>query len=443
MKKIILLLSLVFVSVSLYSQDVDYQDTIVNGIDAKWANSDIQIDGDTNQVAAMNIQEIVTTWINPEPEIPIDETKLSESDLASIAQDVQFLADLPKSYTDLPKEDLKNVMIQIDNKIIKLTAERDSLLAQAVRNEELIKSKENTITSLGKEKNIIGLTLETGNLTDENGNLINQKSDLEKQRETLKKYLYIALGVLVLFALIIAVVIQRKRIQVQDVEIEEQINDIAKKNSYLEHAARIIRHDMHSGINTYMPRGISSLEKRLTDDDIKKLKIEGALKMVKEGLAHTQKVYKSVYEFTNLVKQNVVLNKSLLNLKELIANYISPNSYSSQVEIQDLGELEVNQTLFCNAIESLIKNGLTYNESDIKKIEIYVEEEYLIVKDNGKGFTQNQFEKQLKRFAKKTEFSENEKGLGLNICHAILQEHGFELSFEKLSVGTKAKIKIK
>ena len=124
--------------------------------------------------------------------------------------------------------------------------------------------------------------------------------------------------------------------------------------------------------------------------------------MVKEGLAHTQKVYKSVYEFTNLVKQNVVLNKLLLNLKELITNYISPNSYSSQVEIQDLGELEVNQTLFCNAIESLIKNGLTYNESDVKKIEIYVEEEYLIVKDNGKGFTQNQFEKQLKRFAKKT-----------------------------------------
>ncbi len=76
-----------------------------------------------------------------------------------------------------------------------------------------------------------------------------------------------------------------KRIHVQDVEIEQQINDIAKKNSYLEHAARIIRHDMHSGINTYMPRGITSLEKRLTTEDIQRLKIEGALKMVKEGLS--------------------------------------------------------------------------------------------------------------------------------------------------------------
>lgn len=443
MKNIILTFLLLVFSVCSYSQDVNYKDTIVDGINATWSDSNQQTDLDTNQVAAMNIQEIITTWIPPEPEKPVDETKLSEEDLASIAQDVQFLSDLPKSYTDLPKEDLRNVMIQIDNKIMELTAERDSLLAQAVRNEELIKSKENTISSLGKEKNIIGLTLETGDLTDENGNLINQKSDLEKQRETLKKYLYISLGVLVLFALIIAVVIQRKRIQVQDVEIEEQLNDIAKKNSYLEHAARIIRHDMHSGINTYMPRGISSLEKRLTVEDIQKLKIEGPLKMVKEGLAHTQKVYKSVYEFTNLVKQNVVLNKSLQNLKELISNYISSNSYSTQVEIQDLGELEVNQTLFSNAIESLIKNGLTYNDSESKKIEIYTENEYLIVKDNGKGFTQSQFEKQLKRFSKKTEFSEGEKGLGLNICYAILKEHGFELSFEKLNVGTKAKIKIK
>jgi signal transduction histidine kinase len=439
MKKIILLLSAILVTSSLYSQDVDYKDTLVDGINTTWGNSNL----DTLQVAAMGIQEIVTTWIAPEPEKPVDETKLSETDLESIAGDLKFLDDLPKSYTDLPKEDLKNVLVQIDNKIAKLTAERDSLLAQAVRNEELIKAKENTIGSLSKEKNIIGLTLETGNLTDENGNLINQKTDLEKQRETLKKYLYGALGVVILFVLILAVVLQRKRIQVQDVEIEQQISDIAKKNSYLEHAARIIRHDMHSGINTYMPRGITSLEKRLTVEDIQRLKIEGALKMVKEGLNHTQKVYKSVYEFTNLVKQNVVLNKSVVNLKDLIWKYISPNSYSSQVEISDLGDMEVNETLFCNAVENLIKNGLSYNDSEVKKVKIYNEEEYLIVEDNGRGFTQKQFEKHLTKYSKKADVTGDEKGLGLNICVVILEEHGFKLSCEKIEGGTRMKIKIK
>jgi signal transduction histidine kinase len=439
MKKIILLLSVILVASSSYSQEVNYSDTIVDDINSTWTNNDL----DTLQVEAMDIQEIVTTWIAPEPEKPVDETKLSETDLESIAGDLKFLDDLPKSYTDLPKEDLKNVLVQIDNKIAKLTAERDSLLARAVRNEELIKAKENTIGSLSKEKNIIGLTLETGDLTDANGNLINQKTDLEQQRETLKKYLYSALGVVILFILILAVVLQRKRIQVQDVEIEQQISDIAKKNSYLEHAARIIRHDMHSGINTYMPRGITSLEKRLTIEDIQRLKIEGALKMVKEGLSHTQRVYKSVYEFTNLVKQNVVLNKSVVKAKDLIWKYISPNSYSSQVEISDLGDMEVNETLFCNAVENLIKNGLSYNDSEVKKVKIYSEEEYLIVEDNGRGFTQKQFEKHLTKYSKKADVTGDEKGLGLNICVAILEEHGFKLSCEKIEDGTRMKIKIK
>jgi light-regulated signal transduction histidine kinase (bacteriophytochrome) len=192
-----------------------------------------------------------------------------------------------------------------------------------------------------------------------------------------------------------------------------------------------------------MPRGISSLEKRLTPEDIQKLKIEGALKMVKEGLSHTQRVYKSVYEFTNLVKSDVVLNKTKINLKDLLQNYIAPNLYSSQVEISDLGELEVNEILFCNAVENLIKNGLSYNDSQEKKVKIYIDNNDLVIEDNGRGFTQKQFEKHLTKYSKKTNVTGDEKGLGLNICVAILEEHGFKLSCEGNNVGTKMKIKIK
>jgi hypothetical protein len=67
------------------------------------------------------------------------------------------------------------------------------------------------------------------------------------------------------------------------------IVEIEKKNTYLEHAAKILRHDMHSGINTYMPRGLSSLERRLSEEQVKELKIDAPLKMIKEGLRHTQK----------------------------------------------------------------------------------------------------------------------------------------------------------
>ena len=444
MKKL-LILPIFLISNIMFSQDT-LDDIRIN---PSWVNPDKKLDMirkdslvlESNIITDV-IDKIVPNWAPPEKIFEQPKEELSEQDVKQLEADVKFMSDLPQSYEELPKEDLKNVLVQIDNKITQLKQEIDKLI-KARANQEVIKTKQGTLTVLEKEKSIINLTLTEGELKDENGNLIGQNDELKIEQDKLKKYLYFALGGIALLGLIVAVVLQRKRIQVQDVEIEEQLNDIAKKNSYLEHAARIIRHDMHSGINTYMPRGISSLEKRLTTEDIQRLKIEGALKMVKEGLNHTQRVYKSVYEFTNLVKQNVVLNKTLSDVKDLVWKYISPNSYSSQVEISDLGQLEVNETLFCNAIENLIKNGLSYNDSEVKKIKIYNEEEYLIVEDNGRGFSQKDFDKHLKKYSKKADVTGDEKGLGLNICVAILEEHGFKLTCEKIDTGTKMKIKIK
>jgi len=447
MKKYLIFV-LFLVSFQSYSQD-----TTDFSINPKWVNPEInEIKKDSilvnekvlesKSIIGDIIEKITPSWVAPEKIFEIPKEELSQSEVKLLEEDVKFMTELPQSYDNLPKEDLQKVIVQIDNKIIQLREEIDNLI-KARANEEVIKSKKGTLTVLEKEKSIVNLTLDGGELKDENGNLIGQNDELKIQQDKLKRYLYIALSGIALLGLVVAVVLQRRRIQVQDVEIESQLDEINKKNSYLEHAARIIRHDMHSGINTYMPRGISSLEKRLTTEDIQRLKIEGALKMVKEGLNHTQRVYKSVYEFTNLVKQNVVLNKSVVNVKDLIWNYISPNSYSSQVEISDLGELEVNEILFCNAVENLIKNGLTYNDSQEKKVKIYIDNDSIVVEDNGKGFTQKQFEKQLKKYATKKESTEDEKGLGLNICVAILEEHGFKLTCEKIDTGTKMKIKIK
>ncbi len=241
----------------------------------------------------------------------------------------------------------------------------------------------------------------------------------------------------------------------QDVtKIIESLNEIDKKNTYLEHSAKILRHDMHSGINTYIPRGISSLERRLTEDDIKRLKIEAPLKMIKEGLKHTQKVYKGVYEFTNLVKKDVVLTKGLFNVKDILTDYLSSTSYKSQVILDDnLPNLLVNESLFCTSIDNLIRNGLKYNDSDNKVVKVYLEESerkqfglkkrYIIVEDNGRGITQDEFEQLSKPYVRKEGQKESGTGLGLNICKAILKEHGFEITAEKLKIGgTKLKIKI-
>jgi len=226
-------------------------------------------------------------------------------------------------------------------------------------------------------------------------------------------------------------------------ESYNQQMEIEKKNTYLEHSAKILRHDMHSGINTYMPRGLSSLERRLSDDQIKELKLEAPLKMIKEGLRHTQKVYKGVYEFTNLVKKDVVLNRSECNLKDILEDYLSATAYRSQVIIEDLGTIDVNESLFCTAVDNLIRNGLKYNDSDTKFVKIYSEENYIYIQDNGRGITQEDFDHLSKPYTRKEGQKETGTGLGLNICVAILQEHGFDISCEKNEIGTKMKIKIK
>ena len=219
--------------------------------------------------------------------------------------------------------------------------------------------------------------------------------------------------------------------------------EIEKKNTYLEHAAKILRHDMHSGINTYIPRGVSSLERRLTVEQIEELKISAPFKMIKDGLSHAQKVYKGVYEFTNLVKKDVVLNKTECNLKDILDSYLSTTSYKSQVQIDELITKDVNESLFCTSIDNLIRNGLKYNDSDTKFVKIFMEGDFLIIQDNGRGITQQDFDHLSKPYTRKEGQKESGTGLGLNICVAILEEHGFEITCEKNEIGTKMKINIK
>jgi PAS domain S-box-containing protein len=227
-------------------------------------------------------------------------------------------------------------------------------------------------------------------------------------------------------------------------ESYNQQKEIEKKNTYLEHAAKILRHDMHSGINTYMPRGLTSLDRRLTEEQIKELKIEAPIKMIKEGLRHTQKVYKGVYEFTNLVKKDVVLNRLNCNLKAILEDYLSATAYRPQVNLSDLGEFSVNEALFCTSLDNLIRNGLKYNDSLSKMINIYRVDDTLFVEDNGRGLSQEEFNHLSKPYTRKEGQQESGTGLGLNICIAILEEHKFSITCDKLPQGgTQIKIKLK
>jgi signal transduction histidine kinase len=65
------------------------------------------------------------------------------------------------------------------------------------------------------------------------------------------------------------------------------------------------------------------------------------------------------------------------------------------------------------------------------------------LQDNGRGITQQDFDKLSQPYTRKEGQKETGTGLGLNICIAILNEHGFSISCEKNDIGTKMKIRLK
>ena len=60
----------------------------------------------------------------------------------------------------------------------------------------------------------------------------------------------------------------------------------------------------------------------------------------------------------------------------------------------------------------------------------------LAVIDNGRGLSSQEFKELCKPYTRKTNQKEIGSGLGLNICVAILKEHGFSISAQKLQQGT-------
>lgn len=217
--------------------------------------------------------------------------------------------------------------------------------------------------------------------------------------------------------------------------------ELEKKNKYLEYAAKIIRHDLHSGINVYIPIGVKSLERRIKEME----SLEFPLKLIKGGLKQSQNVYQSVYEFTNLVKNGSSLNKKKCNVKEILDNFFTNTIYKKNIVLSDsLPELLVNESLFCTAVDNLVRNGLKYNDNTNKKVKIYLEgEDQIIIEDNGRGLSKEDFLTYSQPYVRKQNQKEVGSGLGLNISLFILEEHGFTVDCEKIKNGTKIKIKIK
>jgi len=60
--------------------------------------------------------------------------------------------------------------------------------------------------------------------------------------------------------------------------------------------------------------------------------------------------------------------------KDILEDYLRLTAYKNQVILDsNLPTIDVNEALFCTAIDNLIRNGLKYNDSPTKWVKIYKE----------------------------------------------------------------------
>ena len=227
---------------------------------------------------------------------------------------------------------------------------------------------------------------------------------------------------------------------------QKELEDLSKKRElyeskvFLEYSNRMIRHDLHSGINTYIPRGLAMLKRKLTEKVIQDLGLASALTLLEKGVAHAQMVYKSIHSFTGLVKQDAQIEMEEFDLTESLKKYLDVTAYNGSVEVKKLPLVFGNEALICSAVIQLIQNGIKYNTSDIKRSIVYSDDEgSIFIKDNGIGMSQDEFNS----FIFPDE-SQSITSMGLNIAIVIFEEHGYSIEVVPSDVkGTTIKVKKK
>lgn len=216
----------------------------------------------------------------------------------------------------------------------------------------------------------------------------------------------------------------------KEIDRIKQRFELNQTKIFLEYSNKVIRHDMHSGLNTYIPRGLSILQQRLPKEAIKEYKLELGMTLIEKGLSHAQGVYEGVRSFTGMVREGHTLEMDFLDISKALREYIMMTAYHDKVEISDLPQMSVNKSLFCSALNVFIRNGITFNSSKKKFVKIYEDNGDICIEDNGDGLTQEQFD--IIVYPKsETSRVPGFDNMDMNIAMVILKEHKIKVIVEK------------
>lgn len=218
---------------------------------------------------------------------------------------------------------------------------------------------------------------------------------------------------------------------------------LQEKKLFIRYTAKLIRHDMFSGINIFIPRGIKSLIRKIPRELADQLNISSDLDAIYEAQENTKLVYQGVRAFTEMINNERELKKELVSIGEVIEKSIKHTSYRKNITLINLNEVRkrVEPRLFGVAIDFLIRGGMQFNKSENKWVKVFMEDDHtLCIQDNGIGLSRSEFITHCKPYLSKANANKEPKGIELNIAVIIIERHNFSIAPEKLQKGTVFRI---
>lgn len=101
------------------------------------------------------------------------------------------------------------------------------------------------------------------------------------------------------------------------------------------------------------------------------------------------------------------------------------------IEVAELGTITGNKGMVWALFYNLIKNALKYNDKSHKEVRIDRTESAIRIHDNGNGIPADKLQSITQPF-QRLDTSKEGKGLGLAICQAMTEKHGWTLSVDSV-----------
>jgi signal transduction histidine kinase len=234
-------------------------------------------------------------------------------------------------------------------------------------------------------------------------------------------------------------------IKIQDI-VHDRTKELKDSNKALDDFVYIVSHDLKEplrGIYAFSQFLLEDYEDKLDEDGVNKLQTLKKLASRMEDLIETLLQYSRLGR-TDLAFQRVQINEVISNTLELIEPIYETENVHIRVQ-QNMPSIYCDTARVSEIFRNLIINGIKYNDSEAKIIEIGCTTKHpdcegcltFFIKDNGIGIDEERHEdifKMFKRLHGRDEYGGG-TGSGLPIVKKIIERHNGKIWVEKNAEG--------